>query len=82
MSERFRALLEEWKKADREASVAQDALNIKFMAFAEGRGPEPTQEERERVDRLRTVANATLAVALEYMKTASGSRSPTQPGDL
>ena len=83
MSERFRTLLEEWKKADREASLAQAALNVKFMAFAEGKGPEPTEDERQRVEALRLLANGSLQVAIEYMKRASeGPTVESRLGDL
>lgn len=83
MSERFRALLDDWKKADGEAQTAQAALTTKFMFFVEGKGPEPTDEERQRVERLRVTADATLVVALEYMKRASsGPTGHSQLGDL
>jgi len=76
MSERFRALLAEWKIADGRAAEAQHALNAKFQAFIDGSGPEPSESERQEVERLRMKANAALEVALSYVReTARGPAS-------
>ena len=71
MSERFRSLLEQWKAADQQAAQAQAVLNRKFQAFLDGQGEPPTEEERSHVEALRNSANATLEVALAYVKTAA-----------
>lgn len=76
MSERFRALLAEWKAVDQRASEAQAELNAKFQAFIDGTGPEPTEEDRTRVEKLRTLAASHLELALSYVKsTARGPNS-------
>lgn len=76
MSERFRALLAEWKELERQAHEAQRDLNVRFQAFLDGTGPEPAESEREKVEQLRAGANAALEVAMSYVRsTALGPTS-------
>jgi hypothetical protein len=71
MSERFRALLAEWKRLEHQAHDAQRALNERFQAFLDGTGPEPDASERARVEQLRDRANAALEVAMGYVRSTA-----------
>lgn len=64
----------------RRPADAQALLNDRFQAYIDGTGPEPTDEDRDRVSTLRTLAHAKLEVAMSYVKTnargpASGKSS-------
>jgi hypothetical protein len=71
MSERFRALLAEWKDLERQAYDAQRTLNDAFQKFLDGTGPEPAEAEREEVLRMRRRADAALEVAMSYVRTSA-----------
>jgi hypothetical protein len=81
MSERYADLLAEWKKADEAARTAEKALAERYDHYVEGKGPEPTESEREEVHLLRHRANARLQDALHYIGFTAASRRDEPPKD-
>jgi hypothetical protein len=72
MSERYAALLQEWREASARTREAQKRLKAKFDAHLEG-GPAPTEAEVLFVRGLREVEGEKLEAAMEYVRqTASG----------
>ena len=69
MSERYAALLAEWKKTDRLAREAERSLRERYSRFLEGEAAEPTEWERHQVHVLQERARAKLKAALEYVAT-------------
>lgn len=73
MSERYAALLAIWKQADETAKQAERRLNERFEAFLAGNAPEPTDEERAEVARLREEERLALDAALAYVRKTAYS---------
>lgn len=74
MSERYAALLAEWKNTERLAREAEKALSERYTRFLEGAGAEPTDWERHEVHVLRERARSQLKAALEYVATTGPGR--------
>jgi hypothetical protein len=64
MPEQFAAAIAVWKDADNKAREADQLLAARYAAFFDGRGPEPTDEERVNVQMLRQAAREKLMAAL------------------
>lgn len=80
MSQRYAALLNEWRNAAAAARDAQQRLGERFDRYMAGQGPEPTPDDVKAVARLREIENRKLQAALDYaQRTASGP--PTRWGD-
>ncbi|MEJ8840628.1 hypothetical protein [Ramlibacter sp. AN1133] len=80
MSERYAALLAEWKTTDRLAREAERALGERYSQFLEGAAAEPTEWERHQVHVLQERARARLKAALEYVASTGPGRARA-PGD-
>ena len=81
MSQRYAALLAEWKETDRVAREAEKALGERYSHFLEGGAAEPTEWERHQVQVLQERARAKLKTALEYVATTTGPGRVRSPGD-
>jgi len=80
MSQRYAALLQDWRDASARTRDAQQKLKAKFDAHMEG-GPAPTEEEVALVRRLREVEGEKLEAAMDYVRqTASGPPTGFGPG--
>jgi hypothetical protein len=60
-------MLAEWKKLDEQARVAEQSLRERYSAFLDGRGPEPTEWERQQAHMMGQKARAQLKTALDYV---------------
>ena len=74
MSERYAALLAEWKKTDRLAREAEKSLGERYVQFLQGMAAEPTDRERLKVHVLRLQARAQLQAALDYVSATTRGR--------
>jgi hypothetical protein len=81
VSERYAALLAEWKDTDRLAREAEKALREHYAQFLQGAAAEPTEWERHEVQVLQERARAKLKAALEYVATTGpGGARPRDDG--
>jgi hypothetical protein len=80
VSERYAALLAEWKDTDRLARAAEKALRDRYALFLEGTAAAPTEWERHQVHVLQERARARLKAALAYVAATGPGRERT-PGD-
>lgn len=72
MSERYAALLREWREASARTRQAQQELKDKFEAHLNG-GSAPTEDDVALLHRLRVVEGEKLEAAMEYVRqTAFG----------
>lgn len=78
MSQRYAALLAEWKQTDRLAREAEKALSDRYAQFLEGGAAEPTDWERHQVHALRERARAQLKAALDYVASTTPARASEQ----
>jgi len=74
VSERYAALLAEWKDTDRLARAAEKALRERYEKFLDGSASEPTEWDRHQVQVLQERARAKLKAALAYVATTGPSR--------
>ena len=74
MSQRYAALLAEWKDTDRLAREAERSLRERYARFLEGAAAEPTEWDRHQVHVLQERARAKLKAALEYVATTGPAR--------
>jgi hypothetical protein len=81
VSEKYKAMLDEWKKLDEQARTAEKGLRESYSAFLDGRGPEPSSSQRERAHALRERAKAQLRAALEYVAKTTRTRRPREGPD-
>lgn len=80
MSERYSALLQEWREASARTREAQNLLKAKFDAHIDG-GPAPTEDEVKLVRVLRGIEADKLETAMEYARrTAMGPPTGFGPG--
>jgi len=81
VSEKYAAMLAEWKKLDELARAAEQSLRERYSAFLEGRGPEPTEWERQQAHASAEKARAQLKAALDYVaKTGPPPRQGSSNG--
>jgi hypothetical protein len=80
VSERYAALLAEWKDTDRLAREAEKALSDRYAQFLDGAAAPPTEWERHQVHVLQERARAKLKAALEYV-AATGPGRERKAGD-
>ncbi len=78
VSEKYKAMLAEWKKLDEQARTAEKGLRERYSAFLDGRGPEPSSSERERAHALGERARAQLRAALDYVAKTTRTRRPRE----
>jgi hypothetical protein len=62
------SLLAQWREANRSASEAEQAIFEASLMFDKGYGPEPTPEDRRRIQFLRTRASELLERAMTFGK--------------
>ena len=74
MSERYAALLAEWKDTDQRAREAEKALRERYTQFLEGAAAEPTEWDRHQVQVLQERARAKLKAALAYVAATGPGR--------
>jgi hypothetical protein len=81
MSERYAALIEEWRSAAARTREAQLGLKAKFDAHIAG-GPAPTEEEVAHVRQLRAVEGEKLEAAMDYVRRTALGRPTTADGGV
>lgn len=64
---RYAALIAEWKTANERARAAEQELSDRFYAYLEGRGAEPTEEDKRAAHALRELERQALDRALQYV---------------
>lgn len=80
MSERYAAMLAQWKQTDRLAREAERTLSDRYKQFLEGRSAAPTEWERHQVHALRERARVELKAALDYVARTTPRRSERPMG--
>jgi hypothetical protein len=68
MSEKYKKLLDEWRGAADKTRAAQQKLKDQFELFLQGRGPEPSKAQTDRVQALRDIESAKLEAAMAYVR--------------
>lgn len=72
--------LAEWRKANRWATEAEDAVFLASMAYARGSGPLPAESTRQAAKDLRQRATALLDEALAELQDAEPGFRPGNTG--
>ena len=67
-------MLAEWKRLDEQARASEQSLRDRYSAFVEGRGPEPTEWERQQAHSMGQKARAQLKAALDYVARTTPCR--------
>jgi hypothetical protein len=81
VSQRYAALLAEWKQTERLAREAEKSLSERYSQFLEGSAAEPTEWERHQVHSLRERARAQLKAALDYVASTTPARGAPTRGE-
>jgi hypothetical protein len=81
MSEKYRALIAEWRKASDETRAMQQRIKARFDAHLAGTGAPPSDADLDRLHELRQVEQHRLEEAMRYIKDTAlgpptGFRSP------
>lgn len=73
-------LFSEWRTADRQARLLEQAIALAWLAALDGKGEAPSPEQVATVHRLREVANDLFNVAMAEMANRADSLRHAQDG--